>query len=74
MLKETDLRQMATDYIWNDYVNAATEHEEVNALMSLLRRVYIYGQENGFPECPTCLLRHDPETPEECEPPIKSDL
>ena len=39
MINDKELRELATHYIWHDYVDAESEFEEVSALVSLLQRV-----------------------------------
>ena len=43
-MTDKELKALAMNYIWIDYVNAQTEYEEVEALVALLKKVYEAGK------------------------------
>lgn len=46
-MKEKEFLDLARNYIWHDYVNAESEFEEVEALVALLKVVYLAGQKEA---------------------------
>ena len=42
--KEPDFKELAKHYLWNDYVDARSEYEEIEALERLLAKMYEAGR------------------------------